>query len=60
MSNPLPFTTFVETKAAAIVIEGEVLETTPVSVFMNISPGMSLADTAAQRGVIGLQIFRAL
>ena len=30
------------------------------SVFMNIKPGTSLADTAAQRGVIGIRAFRAL
>ena len=27
---------------------------------MNIKPGTSLADTAAQRGVIGIRAFRAL
>ena len=32
----------------------------PPSVYINIRPGTSLADTAAQRGVIGIKAFRAL
>ena len=45
--------------AAAVSSEGSANLQAELSVFMNIKPGTSLADTAAQRGVIGIRAFRA-
>ena len=36
------------------------LRATYSNAYMNVLPGSSLADTAAQRGVVGLKTFRAL